>query len=232
MTLLIALLLFGYVLPVERVVLQLAAERATRPPLEVLAELEGLGEDWPREVRFGLHPELGLRVASRDQRWLFAGGEALAGTNLPAPPWIPDLEILSLADPEALMARLDQLGVDPNASDLARCGEFDCFVLGGRAAGPQVWVNKDRFEVVRVRASAGAGVEFSAWQEWDGLRFPAEIRVFDAFGTISTFRVTAVAAARRLGEPDFSRAWVEALPPRAPAPSGVPPPAGLQSIQP
>ncbi len=205
--------LLAYVLPVDRVLLQLGLDRERTPPLHVQATLAGIGEDWPEQVQLDLHPELGFRVAgwrgSSGERWLFAAGNAQAGTRLPAPPWIPDLDILSLRDPEILLARLEDLGVDLEQSELARCGEFDCFVLGGRGPGPQVWVEKDRFEVIAVRTARG-GVEYSRWRSWKELRFPAEIRVYDEFGTIGTLSVLDVSAARSLGDEDFSPQWVDA----------------------
>ena len=55
--------LLAYVLPVDRVLLQLGLDRERTPPLHVQATLAGIGEDWPEQVFLDLHPELGFRVA-------------------------------------------------------------------------------------------------------------------------------------------------------------------------
>ena len=51
---LLALLVLGYVLPGERVILQLTAVREKQVPLRVEATLVDGDSDWPSRVRFEL----------------------------------------------------------------------------------------------------------------------------------------------------------------------------------
>jgi hypothetical protein len=77
-----------------------------------------------------------------------------------------------VSDEDRLPALVAQLGVDLRRNQLARCGEADCFVLGGREATAQLWIEKDRFEVRRVLGRAGDLVEFESGTGWAAFGSP------------------------------------------------------------
>ncbi len=204
-----SLLLLAYVLPVDRVVLQLAKQHEALPPLRVEAKLEGIGDSWPERVTFELHPQYGFRLESdRGQRWLFQADGGLVGSLLPPPPWIPDLRLLTLADPELLAELVTATGLDPESSELARCGEFDCFVLGGRTATAQLWVEKDRFEILELVDTQGSRTRYGGYREWSKVRFPAAIEILDAYGSVGRLQIENVKTASSLRGEDFSPLWV------------------------
>ena len=132
---LLALLVLGYVLPGERVILQLTTLREKQAPLRVEATLVDGDPDWPSRVRFELHPEFGFRVSVENGgRWLVENGRVVAASDQKVPAWIPALGILVLKPEEALRAWLEWARIDIAVNQLARCGESDCFVVGGREA--------------------------------------------------------------------------------------------------
>ena len=201
----------GFVLPGERVLLQLEAQRERIPPLRVEARLTGESAeaaDWAPRVVFELHPLFGYRVSdSHGGRWLVRGGRVLASNEPHIPDWIPALEILVLRRAEELQAWLDWARVDTQVNQLGRCGESDCFVLGGRAATRQLWIDKDSFEVLRWVASSGRGIEFAQYANWGRVRFPSEIRIVERDRNFAVFSVTAVRAAPELEEAGFAPEW-------------------------
>ncbi|MBW2281667.1 MAG: hypothetical protein JRG76_08430 [Deltaproteobacteria bacterium] len=206
--------LLGYVLPGERVLLQLQTLREKNPPLRVEARLFGEQPDWPERVRFELHPDFGVRISEeRGGRWLVRGGRVVAASGASVPEWIPGLEILVLRSEAALRGWLDQARIDFTVNQLARCGEADCFVVGGRRAERQLWIDKDRFEVLRWVASRRGATEFEGWRDWDRQRFPAAIRIHDRDQVFAEFSVESVALARDLSESDFAPEWARAAPP-------------------
>jgi len=210
-------LLLAYVLPGQRVIEQLAARRASAVPLHVEARLEGIGESWPARVVIELHPRLGARISDqRGGRWLLRDGRLQAGTQ-PLPPWVPELDVLLAPDVAALGALFAALGIDASVNELGRCGERDCFVLGGRSGGAQLWLDKDSFEVVELRLAGQRRIEYAAPKAWSGTRFPAEIRIHDEWGKIATLSVEAAGPAQVLRAEDFSARWVDSAP-TAPAP--------------
>ncbi len=201
----------AYVLAADRVVLQMAEEHKGTPALRIDAVLTGIGDAWPEHVTFELHPDFGFRLESdRGNRWLFHADGGLQGTVLPTPPWIPDLRLLTLRDAELLRELVVATGLDFAASELVRCGEFDCFVLGGRDAPAQLWVDKDRFEILELRDSVGRRTRYTDYRSWGRTRFPAEIEILDAYGSIGTLRVENVTLAGALGADQFSPLWVSA----------------------
>ena len=207
------MLLLAYVLPAARVLEQVAAHRAKAPALRVEARLEGIGEGWPEHVVLELHPKLGCRVSDgRGARWLLRDGRVQAGTHLPAPPWLPELDVLIAPDVAGLTRLLGELGIDVARNELGRCGGQDCFVLGGRSGAAQLWLDKDSFEVVELRLTDGRRIEFAAPRTWSGTRFPGEIRIHDEWGKIATLSVEAAGPATDLRAEDFSRRWVEVAP--------------------
>ena len=203
----------GYVLPADRVVKQLKEKRAKQVPLRVEAELSGVTLAWPTEVVFELHPEYGFRI-SDDQggRWLIRRGVVVAGTGEPPPVWIPELEVLSVRALDDLHAWFRRAQVDLARNDLVRCGDLDCFVLGGSNGRSRVWIDKDAFDVQRWTPGSGRTVGFLSYTNWDGLRFPGIIELRDRKGVFATLVIHAVRAAKRLKPADFSPQWVESAP--------------------
>ena len=202
----------GYVLPADRVVKQLEEKRTKQLPLRIEAELSGVTLAWPTEVVFELHPEFGFRI-SDDQggRWLIRRGVIVAGTREP-PPWIPELEILSVQAADDLYAWFRRSEVDLSRNELARCGDLDCFVLGGRSGRSQLWIDKDAFDVQRWTSDSGRSVGFLSYTNWDGLRFPGIIELSDRKGVFATLVIHAVRSAKRLKPGDFSPKWVDSAP--------------------
>ena len=199
----------AYVPPGERMLLAFHEQRERQQPLRIEAELSGTEHDWPTEVVFELHPALGYRV-SDDQggRWLIRAGGVVAGTQLPAPAWIPELELLVLNDEADLRAWFERAEVDLAVNELARQGEIDCFVIGGREGRSQVWVDKDRLEILRWVTSYGRSVEYHAWEKWDWGRFPSVVELREDDEPFALLAVHAVTRARRLKERDFTPRWV------------------------
>jgi hypothetical protein len=74
------------------------------------------------------------------------GGEPLADAH----PLLPPLWVLQASPGAELMARIAELGGDPNVIALGFEGDHDCFVLGGRTSGASYWVDQDSFAAVRI----------------------------------------------------------------------------------
>jgi hypothetical protein len=209
--------LFGFVLPVDRIVNELSHRRRDFPTLHIEARLSGIGTGWPEQVSMDLHPRLGLRIQDDEQgRWLLHHGRLVAGTLPRIPLWVPQLEILALQEPDALRAWLDQIGVDHTRNALARCDETDCFVIGGIRSPAQVWLDKDRFEVVRLVLPERRRVEFARYRNWDGISFPSEIEILDDHGAVATLIPQAVSRATSLAEEDFLPRWINPSGPLSP----------------
>lgn len=207
---LVALAWLAYFLSGDRVVSQLAAARADQPPLHVEAALSTAGSDAPARLRIDLHPELGMRVADdRGGRWIVQRGRVIAGTAVPAPPWLPDLEILALRQEATLREWLGAAGVDVSANELARCGDGDCYVLGTRQSLAQLWVDKNALQVRRVVLPGRAPLELEEWRGFARIQFPARIELTGA-GATATLAVESVAPATSLAASDFSPSWVQA----------------------
>lgn len=209
-TALLALGLLGYVIPTERVVREIAAQRASLPSLRVEAELELEETEGIELVRFELDPDRGARVLdAQEGRWLLLGGRIWTRADADIPPWIPPLEVLVVRDEVALAEWLREAGVDVGVNTLARCGEADCFVVGGPASADQLWVDKDRFEIRRRRTGRGRVADFEGYREWGSVRFPELILLGDQFGRIATLRVVRVTPAPELAKEDFSPSWLD-----------------------
>ncbi len=204
----IALVVLGYVISSERVVREMAGVRAGLEPHRVAAELEMDGRI--ESVVFELDPDRGVRVRDgRGGRWLLAGGRVWAPAGSRAPAWLPPADVLVLRGEQRLLEWLAYAAVDLAANELSRCGNTDCFVIGGRAASDQLWIDKDRFEVRRQRTARGRVVDFESYRDWPGGRFPERIRVADPLGPIATLRIVRVEPAPELGREDFSPSWLE-----------------------
>lgn len=207
---LLALALLGYVIPTDRVVHEIALRRASLPALRVEAELELEDSDGVELVRFELDPKRGARVLdAQDGRWLLLGGRIWTRADAEIPPWMPPLEVLVVRDEVALAEWLREAGVDVGINTLARCGDADCFVVGGPANPDQLWVDKDRFEIRRRRTGRGRVTDFEGYREWGGVRFPERILLADPLGPIATLRVVRVTPAPELAKEDFSPSWLD-----------------------
>jgi len=207
----LALVWLAFVVSGERVVGLLAESRAKSGPLRVEAKLTARDSGAPETLVIELHPDLGARVSDgRGGRWLIAHGRTVAGTQTPAPAWLPDLEPLVLKQEGELKSWLAGEGIDLGKNELARCGDGDCWVLGGRQATAQLWVEKGALEVRRVVGSHPARLEFADWREFGKVRFPGRIEIAEAAGppaaTLTVQTVTQIA----LSADDLSPAWVQA----------------------
>jgi hypothetical protein len=199
-------LLLGYVLPTDRVIGEMARLRARSPVLSVDALLEADDAAWPERVRFDLHPELGARIEDdAGGRWLLLADPARGSS--PGAAWLPAPELLVMQEKGQILRWLRRAGVDVLFNELARCGDADCFVIGGRSGGAQLWVDKDSFDVWRFRSGDGRAIHFEEYADWDGLRFPSRMRIQDPLGPLGVIRVERVRRASNLG--DFSRRWLE-----------------------
>jgi hypothetical protein len=210
---LLAVAFLAYLVPGERVVAQLAAARAGQPPLHVETAVVSAQGNAPTRLAFDLHPDFGLRASDdRGRRWLVQRGRVVAGSELPPPVWLPDLEVLALRDPGALQSWLTAHGIDGNVNELGRCGDGDCYVLGGRQGRAQLWVDKRALEVRRVVVPGQASLELQAWKAFEKQRFPGEVALIGESGPIASFAVESVGSAPALASGDFSPAWVQAAP--------------------
>jgi hypothetical protein len=207
---LFALAWLAYFASGERVVAQLAAAQAARPALHVQAALSSSASDAPASLSIDLHPELGMRVADdRGGRWVVQRGRVLAGTTLPLPAWLPDLEVLGLSHEVDLRAWLGQQGIDATANELARCGDADCYVLGTRQSLAQLWIEKRPLEVRRIVLPGRGQSDLEEWQSFERIRFPTRIEISGGGGT-ATLAVQSAGPAPKLSSADFSEAWVRA----------------------
>ena len=206
--------LLGYVIPGDIVVAQLAKRSGFQSPVRVEATLNGVDDAWPQRVLFEIHPDLGVRISDGEGgRWLMRRGRVVAGTKIPGPEWLPQLEILTLHNEDELLGFLRRNGINADRNELARCGDYDCFVVGGRAGRGQLWLDKDGFVIQRLLLPEGRILQFAPPQRWgDGARgvsFPAEIQLLDATSRIATFQIDSAQRAPELGDVDFSPRWVE-----------------------
>lgn len=200
-----ALLLLGYVISGERVVRELARARGAAGPLRVeLALDDGAGERLVLE----LHPEGGARIYdTRGGRWLLEAGRA-RGRSGDAPAWIPSADALGVASEEGLRAWLRDAGIDAVSCWLARCGDADCYVLGRRESGEQLWIDQAHFEVRRAVVH-GRHTEFEGWRDFGPARFPERIRSGESGEPPATLRVISVERAKGLGPQDFTAGWLQ-----------------------
>jgi hypothetical protein len=206
---LLSLQLLGYVLPADRVLLQVAAARRGAPPIQLtvsVGESEGEAEF---HAWVDLHPRGGWRIVDeRGNRWIGQGPWGHRGPGVEPPVGLAEAWLLGVSDEDRLPALVAQLGVDLGRNQLARCGEAECFVLGGRNGEVQLWIQKDRFEVRRLLGRGRDVVEFESYREQVGrLRIPSQIRVTAPSGTETLVRVVGVERAPSLeNDPELTSA--------------------------
>lgn len=196
--------LIGYVLPVERIVAELARAREKAPPLRLETTLVGIVPGWPQRVTLELHPDFGQRVRDdQGRQWLLYRGELVSARPSRPPVWIPELEFMTLRSEEDLRTWLERARVDLERTEFARCGESDCYILGGKNGSAQVWLEKERFELLRLVLPGGRELVFEDYRSWSGVRFPREIKVLDAHGELAILTVETLRRARELAQEDF-----------------------------
>ena len=209
----------AWFLPGEIAVEEWAKRQKFPTPLEIGATLEGIGIDGSRPVWLAIHPRRGVRVDDgRGGRWLLRGDRVVEGTRLPPPVWLPRLEVLTLAGRPAIDRYLQRHSIDVERNELARCGEFDCFVIGGRDSTAQLWIERDAFFVRALQLPGLPRIELGSprsWPEAAGASFPERIEVFDGPGSqpLATLTVQSVRsgsdAAAPAGAPRDPSAHVE-----------------------
>jgi hypothetical protein len=109
------------------------------------------------------------------------------GESLPAPtPLLPPVALLQAGSAAALETALRTLGAAPEAIALGHAGEHDCYVLGGRLAGPDrgeaprraaFWVDLESFQAVRIDRADGVRYRLGPPATLGGLRVPGWIAV-------------------------------------------------------
>ena len=195
----------AWFLPGDLVVEEWAARQTFPAPLKIEATLEGDGLDAPRRVGWTIHSGRGIEFDDgRGGRWRVQGDRVVEGPSFPPPEWIPRLEILTLQGRSAIERYLRRHAIDAGRNHLARCGEFDCFVLGGRGSPAQLWIEKDAFFVRALQLPGEPRIELGAprsWPEARGSGFPERIEFFDSVGPapIATLAVESVRARPRPG---------------------------------
>jgi hypothetical protein len=208
----LGLLWLAYVLPGDRVVGMLAEARASRTPLHIEAKLTARDSKAPASLVIELHPDLGARISDdKGGRWLLSGGKVTAGTQLPPPAWLPDLAPLVMRRESELRGWLAAQGVDAAQNDLARCGDGDCWVLGGRSAPSQLWIQKPALELRRFVQGKTTRASYDDWQDFGKVRFPKRVQLSDESGPVATLTIDGVSAVT-LGAAELSSAWVQASP--------------------
>ena len=230
---LLAVGIFAYVIPVGRALDQIVKASAVRTPVSIVVVLEQpappgttppapgtLAEsvvqptsapaDWPTEVRIDLHPQEGMRIDDgRGGRWVLKSGRVVAASSPELPVWVPQLEVLLFSSIETLTRQLNAAGVDTQRAELGRCGDADCLVIGGRQRRPQLWVDKDSFELRRWVPPLGRSFELAPYKAFDKIKFPARIEVLDEGTRLAILQVRSLTPAAKLGPADFSARWVK-----------------------
>jgi hypothetical protein len=165
----------------------MAEKREGAPPVRLSVKVEFFDEEEPITAWVELHPGGGWRIMDEEgQTWAGQGPQIRRVAGAPPPVGLDEMWLLATADEEILPAHVARLGIDLSLNELARCGEVDCFVLGGREGQIQLWVDKERFEVRRYRNPQGLFLHFDGYQKVGGtLRLPTRIRVVGEFGPVS-----------------------------------------------
>jgi len=129
--------------------------------------------------------------------------------------FLPPYFLLQTSSASALTNRLLELGVRTGQAELGYEGEHDCYVIGGRAAPPSLWVDSDAFGVVRFDSAEGASYRFGPALEADGLTVPAWFEVRQEGEPMARLAVLSAGTATVAPE-GFAPGWLR----RGPARSG------------
>jgi hypothetical protein len=192
-TAVLGLSLLGYTLPGERVLDQIVEARRGIPPVRLTVVL-GPPEAPDLRAWIDLHPAGGWRIVDEQGRkWIGRGSRVLRGNEDDPPVGLVETWLLVAAEEDQLPALVSQVGVDLARTQLARCGESDCFVLGGRDASSQLWVDKDEFVVLKYRSRRGLEIGFEDYGKQSGrLRLPSRLLVLDALGSTAEIEILQV----------------------------------------
>ncbi len=176
----------------------------TTPDSAPIARGEGL-VDPSGAVRLALRHEEGF--SERQIRRASGLAAARDGEPLESPhPLAPPLWLLQAATGGELLARAGEIGAAPGVVALGYDGARDCYVIGGVAGGPSVWIDQDTRQVVRVDLADGSKVRFLAWASRGGAVLPGTIEIETPSLTF-TLELTGFAPATPAADA-FSDAWL------------------------
>jgi hypothetical protein len=192
--------LLGFVLSAARVLHEIAEVRDGISPFQVTVELGESEDEAGLHLWVDLHPRGGWRVVDeRGARWGGQGPWTRSTAGEPPPAGLSLAWLLAVSDEQRLTSMVGQLGIDLRLNQLGRCGDSDCFVLGGREGAAQLWVEKDRFEVRRYRSPRGWTLEFEAYRQGLGrLRIPSQLRLVGPEGDETRAHIVGIERAPEL----------------------------------
>lgn len=206
----LVLALAGFVAPPDHVLAELTRSRRRVPPVTLELEVRGPGQEVGRKAWVELHPGGAWRITDEGGgSWTGSGSVIRDGSSEDPPEGLAEAWLIWVSDRDALEGHLARQGVDLGRNELGRCGDEDCWVLGGRSGAAQLWIDKDRLEVRRLRNRRGRVFEFEGYREGlEGVRVPSLIRVLDSLGVVAEAEVRKVDASphlRDLPEPSPAR---------------------------
>ena len=186
----------------SRVLTEMTRARARVSPVRIRVEVERADADRPVGLRVEIHPGGGWRIQAEDgSRWVGRGPSVIEGPQDAPPGGLGAAWLMLISRKGTLRSYLSRLGIDLNRNQLGRCGDDDCFVLGGRDGAAQLWVDKDHLEVRKLRDRKGQEVEFDGYRGGIGpVRVPTIIRVLDPLGTIAEAAVVEFEEAPELSD--------------------------------
>ena len=146
---------------------------------------------------------------------------------------LPPVFLLQAGSLQAFQSLLQRFGIDPLLVGLAPCGPENCYVLGDpnrvppvpeesvpleeappaalseRAPGSfgSLWVEKENFQVRRMRSPGGTRVEFGPEASFGKIAVPAWFEVREAERDPVRFEIQGVSKSR-LSPADFTVEWV------------------------
>ncbi len=122
---------------------------------------------------------------------------------------LPPIWVLQAHSGARLLARLGELGGDPNRIQLGYDLGHDCYVLGGRG-GPAIWVDQDSLAVVRIDLAGGVSYRIGPVRgEEKGIQLPAWIEV-EAPGTPPMRLELGAGVAAQPSDDAFRPEWLTA----------------------
>lgn len=149
--------------------------------------------------------EVQLLSGARVQAW--RDGERLERPRIMVPP----LALLQVRYGRSLRRALSRLGVAYTATDLARLGDDDCFVLGGEPPGvaserfasrAAAWLDSYTYDILRVDRSDRVRFRFGPSRRFGELRLPAWV-VVEEEGRPALYLQFRSAVHAALGGADF-----------------------------
>lgn len=175
-----------------------------------------------------------------ERHLLHSAGHVAArnGKRLPDPrAMLPPFFLLQTGSLRSVQASLRDFGIDPLLVGLAPCGSENCYVLGDAARvapsldtavapeGPgssavsrgrpenfgSLWVEKESFEIRRMRSPAGTRVEFGAPASFGKITLPAWFEVREPERDPIRFEIQGVSTSP-LSPVEFRAEWVTESP--------------------